>query len=237
MTEPRNLAAAALLPDGRVLVMGGSGTGTDLNAIATAEIYDPAIGRWSRTTSLSVARGGHTATTLSNGTVLVAGGGSGTYSAPTLHASAERFDPRTDTWTTTGNVSVARGFHRAVALPNGRLLLTGGSDFVSTVFPASDIYDAATGAWTVAAALGQGRISHAAIALRTGDVLVSGGGGSTPLGSAERFDVAAGRWVSAGDMRVPRANHAAVLLPNGKVLVVGGQGVGAATSAEIYDPG
>jgi N-acetylneuraminic acid mutarotase len=116
-------------------------------------------------------------------------------------------------------------------------LLTGGSDFVSTVFPASDIYDAATGAWTVAAALGQGRISHAAIALRTGDVLVSGGGGSTPLGSAERFDVAAGRWVSAGDMRVPRANHAAVLLPNGKVLVVGGQGVGAATSAEIYDPG
>ena len=69
MSEPRDLAAAALLPDGRVLVAGGSGAGTNLNALATAEIYDPATERWSRAANLSVARGGHSATSLADGKV------------------------------------------------------------------------------------------------------------------------------------------------------------------------
>jgi hypothetical protein len=59
-------------------------------------IYDPAIGRWSRT-SLS-ARGGHTATIPA---ARSSWQGIGDVHAPTLR-SAERFDPRTDTWTTTG---------------------------------------------------------------------------------------------------------------------------------------
>ena len=239
MSEPRDLAAAALLPDGRVLVAGGSGAGTNLNALATAEIYDPATGRWSRAANLSVARGGHSATSLANGKVLVAGGGSGTFTAPTLHASAELYDPATGVWMTTGSVTIARGFHRAVALPARRLHLTGGDDFGSTVFPSSDLYDAASGAWSITAALGTGRISHSATVLRNGSVLVAGGGngGSAPLVGAELFDLATGRWAAAGDMRVSRSNHAAALLPNGKVLVAGGQGVGASTSAELFDPG
>ncbi|MBK8247146.1 MAG: Ig-like domain-containing protein [Gemmatimonadetes bacterium] len=236
MSEPRNIAEAALLADGRVLVAGGSGAGTNLNALATAEIYDPATGRWSPAMNLSVARAGHAIMTLPNGKVLVVGGGSGTFSAPILHASAEVFDPVAGVWSATGGVPLARGYHRAVALPNGRVLLTGGSDFVSTVFPASDLYDASTGAWTAAGAMVTGRISHSATVLPNGSVLVAGGGGNSVLRSAELFDPATGRWVAAGDLQVPRSNHAAALLANGKVLVAGGQGVGAATSAEIFTP-
>ncbi len=237
MTEPRNLPEAALLPDGRVLVAGGSGAGTDLNALATAEIFDPASGTWSRTTSLSAARAGHTTTALPNGRVLVAGGASGAFSAPSFQTTAELFDATTGVWSAAGSVGVGRGYHRAVALPAGRLLMIGGSDIVSTVFPATDLYDVATGVWASSAPLGAGRTSHSATVLPDGRVLVAGGGASAPLGSTELFDVTAGRWTTAGDMRVPRSNHRAVLLPNGQVLVVGGQGVGASTTAEIYDPG
>ena len=236
MSEPRNIAEAALLADGRVLVAGGSGAGTNLNALSTAEIYDPATGRWSPTMSLSVPRAGHAIMTLASGKVLVVGGGSGTFSAPTLHASAEVFDPAAGVWTATAGVSLARGYHRAVALPSGRVLLTGGSDFVSTVFSTSDVYDAAAGSWTSTGAMGTGRISHSMTVLRNGSVLVAGGGGNTVLVSTELFDPATGRWATAGDLRVPRSNHAAVLLADGKVLVAGGQGVGAATSAEIFTP-
>jgi Bacterial Ig-like domain (group 2)/Kelch motif/Galactose oxidase, central domain len=237
MLEARDLAAAALLPDGRVLVTGGSATGTNLDALATTEIYNPASGTWSRAANMSVARGGHTATALSNGRIVVVGGASGTYGAPTLHTSAEVFDPATAAWTATGGVSIGRGFHRSVALTNGRMLMTGGSDFVSSVFASTDIYDVSTGVWTASTPLVTGRISHSATVLATGNALIAGGGAASVLASAELFDVTGGRWTSAGDMRIPRSNHAAALLLNGKVLVVGGQGVGASTSAEIYDPG
>jgi N-acetylneuraminic acid mutarotase len=233
MTTGRANHVAIRLLNGKVLVAGGYTLEPSSTRLASAEVFDPATESW----SVTVARGGHTATALSNGKVVVVGGASGTFAAPNLHVSAEVFDPATGAWSATGSVSVARGFHRAVALPNGQLLITGGSNFTSAVFPATDIYDAATGAWTPSTALGTGRISHTASVLANGRVLIAGGGGNGVLGSTEVFDVTSARWTAAGDLRVPRSNHAAVLLLNGKVLVAGGQGAGASTSAELFDPG
>ena len=71
MHDVRWEAAATLLPNGKVLVVGGyDGT----NFLSSAELYDPAAGTWTTIHPLATARKSHTATLLPNGFVLVAGG-------------------------------------------------------------------------------------------------------------------------------------------------------------------
>src|SRR5438309_1665871 len=84
---------ATLLPDGRVLVVGGEQAHTPL---ASAELYDPATGTWSVTDSLNDGRADHVETLLPNGMVLVAGGTN--FEIDT----AELYDPATGTWSLTG---------------------------------------------------------------------------------------------------------------------------------------
>jgi hypothetical protein len=73
MNHPRSYGATAtVLQDGRVLVAGGEGA--DGDTVASAELFDPASGRWTTTRSMLAIRRGHTATLLSDGRVLVAGG-------------------------------------------------------------------------------------------------------------------------------------------------------------------
>src|SRR5688572_14255946 len=74
-------------------------------------------GRFVQTGALHQPRVAHTATLLSNGQVLVCGGGDG--SAPLN--SAEVYDPAEETFTLVGNLAAARHSHRAVLLPNGKV--------------------------------------------------------------------------------------------------------------------
>ena len=66
-----NGAASVVLPDGRVLVAGGTIAGALSNGVAT---YDPAAGAWASGGALVVARSGHAAALLKDGRVLFAGG-------------------------------------------------------------------------------------------------------------------------------------------------------------------
>ena len=90
--------AATLLTNGTVLVEGGFACNpanclaTQVDMSASAETYDPIAGQFSVTGSLATARQVHTATLLSDGTVLVAGGWSDSNSALT---SAELYQPAT----------------------------------------------------------------------------------------------------------------------------------------------
>src|SRR5262245_59747170 len=72
MGTERESHTATLLPNGKVLVVGGQNL--DRGFLSSAELYDPASGTWTATRSVPLARGFHTATLLPNGKVLVAGG-------------------------------------------------------------------------------------------------------------------------------------------------------------------
>src|SRR5207244_774652 len=109
-----------LLPNGKVLVAGGSSDGFTSGLLASAELYDPATGTWTATGSLTTGRFQHTATLLPNGKVLVVCGTNNSGSG--LLASAELYDPVSGTWTATGsltNPAQDRFAHTATLLPNG----------------------------------------------------------------------------------------------------------------------
>jgi N-acetylneuraminic acid mutarotase len=209
-----------------------------LLALLAAAGSTPAValtsGTWVTTGNMNVARMGHTATLLTNGQVLVAGGTNG---HGALFASAELYDPGTGRWTATGSLSQARAHHTATLLPSGEVLVTGGDGAEAT----AEIYNPATGRWLAAGTMTQARTHHAAAALEDGSVLVAGGIGASgaELASAELFNPATGSWTAAGSMTYARAFAAATLLPNGEVLIAGGNEITSAAghSAEAYRDG
>ncbi len=100
---------ATLLPNGKLLVAGGSSNGSDAGATNNAFLYDPKTGDWTETGALKFARKGHFAVLLQNGRVLVAGGKSGN----SFLSTAEIYDPVSGAWTQTGSMTKVR--HRSAA--------------------------------------------------------------------------------------------------------------------------
>jgi hypothetical protein len=125
------LASATLLPDGRVLLVGGlipnaSDPAAPPEATDTAEIYDPETGTFTAVGSMASPRYWHAARLLSDGTVLVASGGSDLTAegGPVLTPDAEIFDPVTDTFHPTGSLHRARVMPASVDV-DGRVLILG----------------------------------------------------------------------------------------------------------------
>ncbi|OJH36916.1 Kelch repeat-containing protein [Cystobacter ferrugineus] len=226
MVTPRYLHTATLLPNGKVLVVGGKNVDATL---ATVEVYDPATGTWSPTGSMTTPRYSHTATLLPNGKVLVVGGiGSG------FLATAEVYDPATGTWNPTGSMSLTRYSHTATLLPNGQVLVAGGYDNGGSALVPAEVYDPATGTWRRAGNLAMRRFEHTATLLPNGKVLIVGGYNTLGIvGPTEVYDPAADAAVVIGSPLFSRYRHGAVLLSNGQVLVAGGQ---YSATAELYDP-
>lgn len=190
---------STLLPDGRVLVAGGEGSavvggcGQCSQKLSSAELYDPATNTWTALPDMQAAHAWATATLLSNGLVLVAGGESA-YDpdaedyVPT--ASTDLFDPATNTWLPAASMGTARSQHVAGLLPDGRLLVAGGFDNRVGGIKTAEVYDPTADAWSSAADMSSTRWWPAATALDDGSVLVIGGAGGptgTYLASAERF--------------------------------------------------
>jgi N-acetylneuraminic acid mutarotase len=187
----RQLHTATTLPNGKVLVTGGSAHGYGDTGFTSCEIYDSAAGTWASTGAMATPRQLHSATLLPNGKVLVAGG----YTFSTnpfgdlVFSSAEIFDPATGNWSPTGSMAGIRYNHRAVLLPNGKVLVSGGSTG-SGLTASAEIYDPATGTWSSAGSLGTARSAHGSTLLPNGKVLIHGGNSvsNTVQASAEVFD-------------------------------------------------
>ena len=180
--------------------------------------------------SLTTGRYEHTATLLTNGLVLLAGGFN-----PTYLTSAELYNPATGTFSVTGSLNFARAYHTATLLPNGQVLVAGGQS--PTPLTSAELYNPATGTWTVTASLNFARSQHTATLLPNGQVLLAGGASSSANpASTELYNPATGIWTATGNLNTPRYDHTATLLPNGQVLVAAGYSIGALVSAELYNP-
>jgi len=201
---------------------------------AGATLAQAESGTWSSAGSMRDPRAGHTATLLSNGKLLIAGGSAGENGNSLGLASAELYDPATGTWTLTGSMTTARVGHTATLLPGGEVLVSGGIDVDQQILlESAELYNPTTGSWTVTGSMNIARHLHTATLLPGGKILVVGGSGGDA--SAELYDPATGAWTLTGSMTTARIDQTATLLANGKVLVVGGSIFG--DSAELYDPG
>lgn len=147
MAAPREQHSATMLANGTVLIAGGlvfSGYSAS-GFRSSAEIYDPVAGTFSWVANMTNARYNHTATLLQNGMVLVVGG-TNSPSHPVYKpfgnalATAELFDPSSDTFMPTGKMFFGRYQHQAVLLSSGIVLITGGFDLTGTPLYSTELY-------------------------------------------------------------------------------------------------
>ncbi len=255
---------ATILSDGRVLLMAGP----------VAKIFDPATRTLTAIAMPATPRFLDTVTLLSDGRVLMAGGagmaGTGSTGSPaplslggltnpqggTALASAELFDPRTGTWTPTGDMAAGRSAHSATLLNDGHVLVAGGGEVsmgssnenTPPPLASAELYDPGTGTFSSTGTLSSGRALQTATLLKDGHVLIAGGSDTDVLATAEVYDPDAKAFTVTGSMTSPRALHTATLLKDGHVLVIGGiakgQSSGSGTdpsallaSADLFDPG
>jgi hypothetical protein len=235
MLDPRSGHTATLLQDGKVLIAGGMRRNQDF--YRSAELYDPATGKFQVTGSMNLARVGPAAALLQSGKVLIVGGFVG-------HActdSAELYDPVTGRFTTIGRMTTVRGDPSATLLTDGDVLITGGADHDSPGgVAAAEIFRPAGSKFEVVGSMHAGRIAQTSTLLNDGRVLIAGGRGDSVTASAEIYDPVTKKFSLTGDMITARYKHTAGLLPDGRVLVAGGSDErdwrGPLASAEIYDP-
>jgi len=183
LTTARFAHTATRLPDGRVLVVGGCSDLSDCtgaNVLSSVEIYSAngLVVNVSTGGGLSTGRFKHTATLLSDGKVLIAGGWDGNNKALN---SAEIFDPSAETFTpVTGAMRTARARLASVLLDSGNVLLVGG--LYGTISSAFDLntaeqYNPATGAFEQLDVIDSffGQVDITAAKLNNGKVLFIGG--------------------------------------------------------------
>ena len=176
---------ATLLQDGRVLIVGNAdNSGAYLEH---EELYDPVTGTFHVTGKPHTFGFGsdiwsaHTATLLPNGKVLLAGGENEDFG---YFSNAELYDPSTDTFTATGNMTIARAGHTATLLTDGTVLAAGGQLYSSLI--SAELYNPATGAFSSTGSMTIARAGHSATLLFDGRVLMSGGVGGRSCAGQRR---------------------------------------------------
>ncbi|HWD91346.1 MAG TPA: kelch repeat-containing protein [Verrucomicrobiae bacterium] len=175
MITERAAHLAVLLPNGKVMVVGGGGFNDKY--ISNAELYDPASGQWTYAGQTRVSSYDTAAVLLPSGKVFVTG--TATNGSPV----ADLFDPQTGLWTATAAPSPGHFPPTLTLLPNGKVLLIGEG-------APPEMYDPSTGQWATAADLNVDRAHYGAVLLADSRLLVAGGvtRANSDTSSAELYD-------------------------------------------------
>lgn len=235
LTTGRSDHAAVRLPDGRVLVSGGT-DGTA--ALKSSEVFDPSTEKWVTVSDMKTARRGHTMTLLQDNKVLVTGG----FDGKAALATAEIYDPAANTWTATiGPMALSHRFHTATLLPDGKVLIAGGTagPLITADPKVTEIYSPTTSLFTAGPLLPEARQGHTATLMKGNKVLFIGNSGDNSAAGKiltyNSAEPATSTWSSTTPAANVRYGHTATVLDStsSKVMIIGG-GV-APTTAEIYD--
>jgi hypothetical protein len=202
--EARYSESVAVLRDGEVLFAGGFGqttnaTQTQPTILKSAFVYDANADAWRRVGDMTVARAGTSAVVLSDGRVLVAGGGD---------QSADLFNPAGGDWSRSGQMRESRAGEVLASLPNGGALAAGGCHdttfgSVPSASASAEIFDPVTATWNQVTPMPHARCGATGIALSDGRVLVIAGWTPTTTGlefssEALLFEPRTRSWSSAG---------------------------------------
>lgn len=198
MLARRAGCAAATLPNGRLIVVGGyDDRGIVEGLLASCEVFDPAKQVWSLESAvLARARWGHGCATL-KGLIYTVGGCSLRAGAPPHEAfmetlrTCEAYDPIDGSWMSSADLNVARAGARVVTLGDRYLAAVGGCDDVfgrAELLPTVELFDSHAGRWDVLELeLSTPRTTAAVAAIDDHQILIIGGAPS--LASAEVYRV------------------------------------------------
>ena len=96
-------------------------------------------------------------------------------------------------------MAIHRSDHKATALSDGRVLITGGRNTAGIVIADAEIFNPDAGESSAVAPMATARVDHTATLLKDGRVLITGGSNATgTLNSAEIFDPNTGTFSAVG---------------------------------------
>lgn len=240
----RNIVVEAVTPQGEVTVARGESGPLDLSGATPASIaiflrradsFTRTVPMGAPTTcsDLATKRAGHTATLLSDGRVLIAGGyfdfeEDGVLKRQPLK-STEIYDPRTGTFRAGPDLRLPRMHHTATHVPGTRLTVIAGGESSSgasgAALKAAEVYDEERGSFALRTMREQRTRHAAAVPPSGGPVILIGGydGSGRALQSTEQFDPKSFAFVDGPALPAPgRGELTAVGLPGGRVLAIGG---------------
>ena len=241
MAWPRVDAKATLLPDGRVLIIGGIPAGVH----PQAEVYDPATRTFAAADQMITVRGGHEAAILPGGKLLYLDGivlQDGRILFLTMNNSAEIYDPTSGTSTLVrydAQTTLAFGWDTATLLLDGKVLLVG-SEGTAGGLPsqsASKLFDPQTNSFKDTALLHGGFYDTAGwgTLLEDGTVLfVVWAFDAGAPDDVSVFDPSTETFTVVGNLGGDFPLSAATRLADGRVLITGGQLPGGNGTSETW---
>jgi hypothetical protein len=233
----------ASLADGRILVVGGYGGSSSAFGIANAEIFDPSNNSWTTVPNMSYRRWYPTATTLSDGRILVTAGWQ-----TTNHTNAgipEIYDPSTNQWTKLTNANNPfETYPFMFVLQDGRIIHVGGTEYATN----TDTLNMSTQSWSV---VDSRIIDGGSASMYLPGKIMKAGSATDSQGTGPSANTTfvldttqpSPTWQQTPSMAYPRSFLNLTELPDGSVLATGGETdknggniANAVYAAELWSP-